>query len=67
MSGVKRSTYQKAIEENKRLKKDIETLVMRDDLNDTKKVYMRWHKYFSDSREFNDMMKEIANSFFNKD
>ena len=64
MSKVKRSTYQICAEENKRLKKDIETLVMRDDLDKAKEVFVRWHEHFTANRRFNSIMKDIAKDYF---
>jgi hypothetical protein len=63
MSKVSRSTYQKCAEENKRLKKDIEALVMIDDKAETKKVFVRWLEHFKSQREFNALMKSVAKEY----
>ena len=63
MSKVNRSIYQKCVEENKRLKKDIEALVMIDDKEETRKVFVRWREHFKSQREFNELMKSVAKEY----
>lgn len=63
MSKVSRSTYQKCAEENKRLKKDIEALVMIDSKEETKKVFVRWREHFKSQRQFNALMRTVAKEY----
>jgi hypothetical protein len=62
MSKVNRSTYQKVVEENKKLLNDIKTLVY----GDIPSVIFLKHKYrqqFEKEREFNRMMKEVSKMY----
>lgn len=63
MSKVSRSTYQKCAEENKRLKKDIEALVMIDSKEETKEVFVRWREHFKSQRQFNALMRTVAKEY----
>lgn len=59
MSKVSRSTYQKCAEENKRLKKDIETLVMMDNKKMSRKVFNYWYEHFTSKRLLDSEIKQV--------
>ncbi len=59
MSKVSRSVYQKLKEENKKLLRDIKTLVGPVNKNRIN-TFRRWQNYFRNEKEFNTMMKEVA-------
>ena len=61
MSDVKRSTYQKVVEDNKKLLVDIKVLVS-EKTPVIKKIRLtkEWREKFNKEDEFNKMMKEIA-------
>ena len=61
MSDVKRSTYQKVVEDNKKLLLDIKVLVS-EKTPVIKKIRLtkEWREKFNKEDEFNKMMKEIA-------
>lgn len=63
MSKVSRSIYQKCAEENKRLKKDIEALVMIDSKEETKEVFVRWREHFKSQRQFNALMRTVVKEY----
>jgi len=52
MSKVSRSVYQKTVEENKRLMKDLE-LIVSDNGIDT---YIKWANYFEDRKRFDEFL-----------
>ena len=61
MSNVSRSTYQKVVEENKRLKADIEILVNATQHPDQYiEVFLKWRRHFKKQHQFNCFMKEAA-------
>lgn len=65
MSKVKRSTYQKVVEENKRLINDIRTLV--DGVPPAKILCsIKWKEKFKEEREFQEAMKEAARLYVKK-
>lgn len=58
MSKVSRSTYQKVVEENKRLLKDIKPLVESDPMSDEHfACYLKWRNKFEQERKFNNLSK----------
>jgi len=64
MSKVSRSTYQKSIEENKRLLKDIKLLVEGDPCTEGWMECMwKWQKRFQEERDFNALMKYSAQMY----
>lgn len=63
MSKVSRSVYQKVVEENKSLKRDIHTIV-RGDIVDAIKVRMKWEDKFSEEERFWNSIKQAANEYF---
>lgn len=64
MSKVSRSTYQKVVEENKRLISDIKLLV-EDGLPSAEKIIciIKWREKFREEKHFNDMMKRVAKGY----
>ena len=66
MSFIKRSEYQKVVEENKQLKKDQESLVMIDDMEETKSIFTKWREEFKKQREFKRMLKKHSEEYVNK-
>jgi hypothetical protein len=64
MSKVNRSTYQKAVEENKRLIADIQLLVQ-DGIPSVKKILCikKWREKFNEEKEFNLMLKMAARRY----
>jgi len=64
MSKVNRSTYQKAVEENKKLIADIKILV-EDGLPSAEKILCiaKWREKFKKEKEFNSLMKQAARQY----
>lgn len=64
MSKVNRSTYQKVVEENKRLLADIKLLV-EDGLPSSEKILCigKWRDKFKKEKEFNDLMRQAAKQY----
>lgn len=60
MSSVSRSVYQKLSEENKRLKADIYTMVMKPLTPESILVRAKWGKKFEEDQEFRQMIHEYA-------
>lgn len=58
-SYVSRSTYQKVVEENKKLKADIRTLVLEEDFSGQWEVWSRWYEHFEKQAQFNQDLREI--------
>lgn len=63
MAHVSRSTYQKVVEENKRLTKDIKTLVY-GDIPSIIFLKDKWRKKFQSEKDFNQMMKDVSQLYF---
>lgn len=63
MSKVNRSTYQKVVEENKRLVDDIKILISIDDLPKKVICISKWKKYFNDVDDFNNQMQLAAKEY----
>lgn len=66
MSKIKRSTFQKIVEENKRLKSDIKILVQNRHEPLTKEqisIISKWRLHFYKVQEFNTTMKRIATQY----
>ena len=66
MTAVSRSTYQKVVEENKRLKSDIKILVM--SKNDPpcqiySEVYLRWRIVFLKEYNLHNLLKQAADQY----
>jgi len=59
MAHVKRSTYQKVVEENKRLLKDIKTFIY-GDIPSIIFLKSDYRKKFEDEKNFNQLMKQIS-------
>ena len=59
MSSVSRSVYQKLAEENKRLKNDIEILILGNDMDIQQKVWDKYYLYFEKRNMYNKMIREI--------
>lgn len=59
MAEVKRSTYQKVVEENKRLLKDIKTLVY-GDIPQIIFLKDKYRKKFQAEKDFNQLMKDVS-------
>lgn len=67
MTAVSRSTYQKVVEENKRLKADIKTLVMskREPPSiEYAQVYLRWRIIFLKEYNLRNLLKQAAEQYF---
>ena len=68
MTAVSRSTYQKVVEENKRLKEDIRIMVGRSiDYKDFKKrdeVRTKWISYFREQEQLHSCLKQAAEQYF---
>jgi len=64
MSKVNRSTYQKSIEENKRLLEDIKLLV-EDGIPSPEKILClhKWRNQIKEDHEFNKLMKQVARQY----
>lgn len=64
MSKVSRSTYQKVVEENKRLLSDIKLLV-KDGIPsyDQIRCMKKWREKFSKEKEFHDMLRKAAKQY----
>lgn len=60
---VSRSVYQKLAEENKRLRRDIEIIVM-GSMPESILKRAEWKKVFEKELAFNRMMKEYATEYF---
>jgi hypothetical protein len=65
MSKVNRSTYQKAIEENKRLLADIQLLVQDGFPPSVEKILCikKWREKFNEEKDFNLMLKQVARKY----
>lgn len=67
MTKINRSTYQKVVEENKRLLADIEILCS--SLSEPElflkraEVRNKWVKYFKDKKQFNELLHEAAKEY----
>ncbi len=59
MAHVSRSTFQKVVEENKRLKKDIKTFIY-GDIPSIIFLKDKWRKDFEKEKSFNLMMRSIS-------
>jgi len=59
MSEIKRSTYQKVVEENKLLLKDIKTLVY-GDIPQVIFLKDKYRKKFQSEKVFNQLMKDVS-------
>lgn len=59
MSKIDRSVYQKVVEENKRLKRDIRIIVM-DETRLAVECMMEWLNIFQKEDDFNKLLKEAA-------
>ena len=59
MSRVSRSVYQKCKEENKRLKMDLEILIMNEDPKKRKEIFRKWYRHFDQKRQFNNFFKKV--------
>lgn len=69
MSKVKRSTYQKVVEENKRLVADIRVLVKDHNpeppsIHEFAKTVIKWRDKFHEEREFNRLIKNACIKYF---
>jgi hypothetical protein len=64
MSNISRGVYQKCAEENKRLMRDIEILVMKEG-NVKHECYVKWRKHFIESKNFRNTLKCVA-KYINK-
>ena len=67
MTAVSRSTYQKVVEENKRLKADIKTLVMskREPMStEYAEVYSKWRIVFIKEYNLHNLLKQAAEQYF---
>ena len=64
MSKVNRSTYQKVVEENKRLLNDIKLLV-EDGLPSAEKILCigKWRDKFKKEKDFNDLMRQAVKQY----
>lgn len=63
MTDIKRSTYQKVVEENKRLMKDLEILVISENADQFDKVFMKWYKHFMNEETFKNLLKNAIIHF----
>jgi len=63
MSNVSRSTYQKAMEENKRLLSDIKTLTEKHTSAEQVLCIGKWRKKFREEKEFNNIIREVARQY----
>lgn len=66
MTTVSRSTYQKVVEENKRLKEDIKVLVIGPVSPEFKTVSQKWSVRFYEEDELNNALKEAAKQYLSK-
>jgi len=67
MTAVSRSTYQKVVEENKRLKADIKVLVMskrEPSSTEYAEVYLRWRIVFLKEYNLHNLLKQAAELYF---
>ena len=67
MTAVSRSTYQKVVEENKRLKADIKVLVMSKrgpSSTEYAEVYLRWRIVFLREYNLRNLLKQAAEQYF---
>lgn len=67
MTAVSRSTYQKVVEENKRLKADIKVLVMSKIGHlcpEYSEVYLRWRIVFLKEYNLHNLLKQAAEQYF---
>ena len=55
---VSRSIYQKVVEENKRLKKDIKVMAC-GHMVDAIQMRIKWRKHFEDENRFNNIIKKM--------
>ena len=62
MSNVSRGVYQKCAEENKKLKKDIETLVMSEG-NEKYECFKKWRRHFIREKQSNELLKEACKRY----
>ena len=66
MTTVSRSTYQKVVEENKRLKEDIRILILGNDAAQFLSVTRKWRDIFKKEDELNNALKEAARQYLSK-
>jgi hypothetical protein len=67
MTAILRSTYQKVVEENKRLKSDIKVLVMSKNEPPSieyAEVFLRWKKVFLKEYDLHHALKDAAEQYF---
>ena len=64
MTTVSRSTYQKVVEENKRLKADIKILVKRKTASEILDVTRKWSKIFKEEEQLHSCLKQAAEQYF---
>ena len=64
MTTVSRSTYQKVVEENKRLKEDIKVLANRKDFFEFLSVTRKWREIFRKEDELSYALKQAAEQYF---
>jgi hypothetical protein len=64
MSKINRSTYQKVVEENKRLKNDIKILVNYEgDVMQWNEVMLKWYSFFTEEARRNNLIKEACKEY----
>ncbi len=61
---VKRSTYQKVVEENRRLLTDIRVLTIEGVSPERILLIQKWRKKFAEDRRFNAILKQMAEEYF---
>lgn len=63
MSKVNRSTYQKVVEENKRLLADIKLLTEKHTSAEQILCIVKWRKKFREEKELNSLMKKTVKQY----
>jgi hypothetical protein len=63
---VSRSVYQKVIEENKRLRSDLYSLVMMPGTRHAEQAKGKWNNYFIRRKQFNDTFIELIKQSYDK-
>lgn len=56
---VKRSTYQKVCEENKKLIADLKTICCSGDAVTSVDTELKWRKHFEEEEKFNSLLREV--------
>lgn len=61
MSKITRSEYQRVVEENKKLKSDLQILIMEITSDRAMRTFLKWRKYFEDEKVKHKIFEDLRN------